>query len=109
MEVGQVSRKTERGKQTTRHAELFAAGDNTFFFDTPGFSSLELAGVGREEIKEFFPEFTDYEPQCRFQGCMHIHEPDCGVKEALENGLISRERYDSYVQLVGEASSRRRY
>ncbi len=109
MEVGKVSRKTERGKQTTRHAELFAAGDHTFFFDTPGFSSLELQGIGREEIKSFFPEFAEYEPQCRFQGCMHIHEPDCGVKSALEDGLISRDRYDSYVQLVGEASLKRRY
>ncbi len=109
MEVGQVSRRTERGKQTTRHAELFAVGDHTFFFDTPGFSSLELRGIGREEVKDFFPEFEEYEPQCRFQGCMHIHEPDCAVKGALEQGLIAKERYDSYLQLVEEVSSVRRY
>ncbi len=109
MEVGQVSRRTERGKQTTRHAELFALGNHTFFFDTPGFSSLELRGIGRDEIKDFFPEFEEYEPDCRFKGCMHIHEPDCGVKNALEEGLISRERYDSYLQLVEEASSARKY
>ncbi len=109
MEVGQVSRRTERGKQTTRHAELFAVGDHTFFFDTPGFSSLELRGIGRDEVKEFFPEFEEYEPDCRFQGCMHIHEPDCAVKNALEDGRISRERYDSYLQLVEEVSSVRRY
>ena len=108
MEVGQVSRKTERGKQTTRHAELFAAGGGTFFFDTPGFSSLELQGIGREDVKAFFPEFSEYEPRCRFQGCMHIHEPDCGVKSALEEGRISRERYDSYVQLVDEISAKKR-
>lgn len=109
MEVGQVSRRTERGKQTTRHAELFALGNHTFFFDTPGFSSLELRGIGRDEIKDFFPEFEEYEPDCRFKGCMHIHEPDCGVKNALKEGLISRERYDSYLQLVEEVSSVRKY
>ena len=109
MEVGALSRRTERGKQTTRHAQLFAVGDGTFFFDTPGFSSLELRGIEKEDVKSFFPEFEEYEPQCRFQGCMHIHEPDCGVKTALEKGLISRERYDSYLQLVGEVSSQRRY
>lgn len=109
MEVGQVSKRTERGKQTTRHAELFAVGGHTFFFDTPGFSSLELRGIEKEELQAFFPEFEEYEPECRFQGCMHIHEPDCGVKRALEEGLISRERYDSYVQLVEEISSMRKY
>ena len=109
MEVGAVSRRTERGKQTTRHAELFAAGDGTFFFDTPGFSSLELAGIEKEDVKSFYPEFREYEKECRFQGCMHIHEPDCGVKRALEEGKISRERYESYLQLVEEISSRKKY
>lgn len=109
MEVGALSRRTERGKQTTRHAELLSAGDHTFFFDTPGFSSLELRGIEREEIKSFFPEFEAHEPMCRFQGCMHLHEPDCGVRQALEEGHISRERYDSYVQLVEELSAKRRY
>lgn len=109
MEVGSVSRRTERGKQTTRHAELFAAGEDTFFFDTPGFSSLELQGLEKEDVKSFYPEFREYEGECRFQGCMHIHEPDCGVKAALEEGRISPERYESYLQLVGEVSSRRRY
>ncbi|MBP3873150.1 MAG: ribosome small subunit-dependent GTPase A [Lachnospiraceae bacterium] len=109
MEVGAVSRRTERGRQTTRHAELISAGNHTFFFDTPGFSSLELNGIAREEVKSFFPEFEPYEPSCRFQGCMHIHEPDCGVKHALEDGLISSERYHSYVQLVEEISAQRRY
>ena len=109
MEVGALSVRTERGKQTTRHAELFAVGGNTFFFDTPGFSSLELRELKREEVKLFYPEFQEYEPQCRFQGCMHIHEPDCGVKKALEEGRINPRRYDSYLQLVEEISAQRRY
>ena len=62
----------------------------------------------REEVKEFFPEFAEHEPKCRFQGCMHMREPDCGVKQAVEEGLISRARYDSYLQLVEELSVTRR-
>ena len=108
MEVGSLSERTERGKQTTRHAELFAIGDDTFFLDTPGFSSLELRGMKKEEVKEFFPEFTEHEPYCRFQGCMHIHEPECGIKDAVEEGQISRARYDSYLQLVQELSDMKR-
>ena len=108
MEVGALSERTERGKQTTRHAELFAIGDNTFFLDTPGFSSLELRGLKREDVKDFFPEFNEHEPYCRFQGCMHIHEPECGIKDAVKEGQISRMRYDSYLQLVQELSDMRR-
>ena len=108
MEVGALSERTERGKQTTRHAELFAIGDNTFFLDTPGFSSLELRGLKKEDVKNFFPEFDEHEPYCRFQGCMHIHEPECGIKDAVEDGQISRARYDSYLQLVQELSDMRR-
>jgi ribosome biogenesis GTPase len=108
MEVGALSERTERGKQTTRHAELFAIGDNTFFLDTPGFSSLELRGLKKEDVKNFFPEFDEHEPYCRFQGCMHIHEPECGIKDAVEEGQISRARYDSYLQLVQELSDMRR-
>ena len=108
MEVGALSERTERGKQTTRHAELFAIGDNTFFLDTPGFSSLELRGLKKEDVKNFFPEFDEHEPYCRFQGCMHIHEPECGIKDAVEEGQISKARYDSYLQLVQELSDMRR-
>ena len=109
MKVGALSSRTERGKQTTRHAELFAVGDDTFFLDTPGFSSLELRNLKKDEVKRFYPEFLEYEPLCRFQGCMHMQEPDCGVKKAVEEGAVSRERYDSYLQLVEEISEQRRY
>ena len=109
METGDISRKLKRGKQTTRHAQVIPVGPDTFLVDTPGFTSLSLPGMDEAELKEYFPEFSPYEGECRFLGCRHIHEPDCGVKSALEDGLISRDRYDSYVQLVGEASLKRRY
>ena len=84
MMVGEISQKIDRGKHTTRHSELFSIGDNTYLMDTPGFSSLYLTDFEKEDLKEYFAEFRKYEPYCRFQGCMHLSEPDCGVKEALE-------------------------
>lgn len=109
METGEISRKIDRGKHTTRHSELFAMAEDTYIMDTPGFSSLYLEGIEKEELKDCFAEFEEYEPFCRFQGCVHIHEPDCGVKQALEEGKISRKRYDSYVELYGELKEKRRY
>ena len=89
METGDISRKIERGKHTTRHSELFALDENTFICDTPGFSSIYLPEMEKEELGIYFPEIAEYEPFCRFQGCAHIHEPGCGVKEALEEKKIS--------------------
>lgn len=109
METGEISRKIDRGRHTTRHSELFTLGGGTYLMDTPGFSSLYLEGMEKEELREYFPEFTEYEPFCRFQGCMHIHEPDCGVKEALEAGKISRRRYESYTELYEDLKEKRRY
>lgn len=109
MEVGEVSRKIDRGKHTTRHTELIWIGKDTYFLDTPGFSSLYLQNLEREELKEYFPEFLDYEAECRFQGCMHISEPDCAVKAALEQGKISRSRYDNYLLLAEELKNKKRY
>lgn len=100
METGDISKKIERGKHTTRHSELFALEDNTFIMDTPGFSSLSLFDVKKEDLWKYYPEFTLHEPKCRFTGCMHDKEPDCGVKAAVESGEIARERYENYATLL---------
>jgi len=109
METGEISRKIDRGKHTTRHSELFHVEGNTYLMDTPGFSSLMLPEMEEEALKEYFPEFVEYEPYCRFQGCRHIHEPDCGVKAALEEGKISSRRYQSYREILEELKDRRKY
>ncbi len=109
MTVGEISQKIDRGKHTTRHSELFSIGDNTYLMDTPGFSSLYLTDFEKEDLKEYFAEFRKYEPYCRFQGCMHLSEPDCGVKEAVLEGRISSVRYDSYKELYEELKQKRRY
>ena len=100
--TGQVSEKIGRGKHTTRHSELFCVGESTYLFDTPGFSSLRVPEMEKEELKNYFTEFIPYEGSCRFMGCTHTHEPDCKVKEALEKGLISPIRYENYVQMYEE-------
>lgn len=108
MEVGDISRKIERGRHTTRHTELIYLRPHTYFLDTPGFSSLYLTGIAYEELWQYFPEFVSYEPYCRFQGCMHISEPDCAVKEALAEGKIAASRYENYVMLAEELKNARK-
>ena len=111
METGQISQKIDRGKHTTRHSELFRVEEDSYIFDTPGFSSLELMGMEKEELRYYFPEFAPYEGSCRFQGCVHGQEPGCAVKEAVEQRKINRERYESYRLLFGELQEKekRRY
>lgn len=109
METGEISRKIERGKHTTRHSELFPVGPDTFIMDTPGFSSLGLFDLEKEELKDFYPEFLKLQETCRFRGCVHMEEPDCAVKEAVEKGIICSERYENYRQLYEELKNRKKY
>ena len=109
METGSISEKIERGKHTTRHSELIWIEENTYIMDTPGFSSLYTNDFEKEELKFYFREFEDYEGQCRFLGCDHIHEPGCKVKEALEEGKIHSVRYKNYLEMYQELKEKRRY
>lgn len=109
METGEISRKLKRGRHTTRHSQVIPVDTDTFLMDTPGFSSLYLADMEEDELKNYFREFREYEGKCRFQGCRHIHEPDCAVKEALENNKISSLRYQNYLGLHQELKEKRRY
>ncbi len=110
METGDISRKIERGRHTTRHSELFAVARDSYICDTPGFGSAYLPpDMEKEELLGCFPEFGEYEKGCRFQGCAHIHEPGCAVKEALLEGGISPVRYENYKLLYEELKHRRRY
>ena len=109
METGTISKKIQRGRHTTRHSELFHLEGATYVMDTPGFTSLYINHMEADQLKDCFAEFDLYEGQCRFNGCVHIHEPDCAVKAALEAGKISRSRYDNYVTFYEELKSQRRY
>ena len=108
-ETGSLSEKIARGKNTTRHSELMRVDEDTFIMDTPGFSSLMLPDIEAEELKAYYPEMAPYEGKCRFDGCNHISEPDCRVKEALEAGSINSGRYENYKILYAELGSRRKW
>ncbi len=109
METGAISRKIERGRHTTRHSEIIPIKEQTYIMDTPGFSTLDIPGLEKEDLWWYYPEFEEYEPNCRFKGCSHIGEPDCGVKEAVEAGKISRLRYENYRQLYQELKEQKKY
>ena len=109
METGDVSRKIERGRHTTRHAELFELQKDTYVMDTPGFSSLYVNEIPAQELWEYFPEMRDAEKECRFTGCSHMEEPDCGVKNRVKSGEIKKQRYESYRQLYTELNGIKRY
>jgi ribosome biogenesis GTPase len=99
METGDVSGKIGRGKHTTRHAELIPLAEGGFLVDTPGFSSFEITGWEPSELQAYYPEFVHQIGACRFNKCSHVHEPDCAVKLAIQEGEISRGRYDRYSEL----------
>ena len=109
METGSISEKIERGKHTTRHSELIWIEDDTYIMDTPGFSSLYTNDFEKEELKFYFTDFVPFEGQCRFQGCDHVHEPGCAVKDALEEGKIHPVRYENYLEMYKELKEKRRY
>jgi ribosome biogenesis GTPase len=110
LETGGISRKLKRGRHTTRHVELIPLAGGGLVADTPGFSSMFLPPMRREELAGYFPEFGVYEPQCRFAGCLHHREPGCAVKEAVVQGQISSLRYQHYLDLLTEViEAERRY
>ncbi len=108
-ETGDLSEKIARGKNTTRHSELLKVDEDTFIMDTPGFSSLIVPDIGKDELRLYYPEITKFEGQCRFDGCNHINEPDCAVKAAVASGEINETRYENYKLIYNELAARRKW
>lgn len=108
--TGSVSKKTGRGKQTTRTSRLFRIDKASYIFDTPGFSSLDLRDFETGmDLKDCFREFREPAKNCRFRDCSHRKEPGCGVLKKLENGQIAKSRYKSYLALFDEIEKNRLY
>lgn len=108
LETGEMSRKTARGRHTTRHSELLLLPElEAVVADTPGFSILECMEIEPEELRMYYPEFIPLQENCRFDRCLHVREPQCCVKQAVEAGIISRERYERYLKLLQELIERR--
>ena len=108
LETGEVS-KIERGRHTTRHAELMELSNGALVIDTPGFGSFEVDSMEGEELKNYFPEFRAFEGMCRFSGCNHIAEPDCAVKNAVKEKIVSKSRHNSYKKLFEELKATKKW
>lgn len=105
METGSISERIERGKHTTRHSQLFLVEENSFICDTPGFTSMDIEKIDKNDLRLYYPEFSKFEGKCRFNGCVHVAEPDCAVK--CEE--VSKIRYNNYIKLYEELKKVRKY
>lgn len=103
LRTGELSGKTGTGRHTTVSSRLLALEGGGYVADTPGFSEIALWGVGPGEVARCFPEFAAHAEACRFRGCTHVHEPGCGVRDALREGAIAESRYRSYCKIRAEA------
>ncbi|SHG86943.1 MULTISPECIES: ribosome small subunit-dependent GTPase A [Virgibacillus] len=106
LKTGEISDSLGRGRHTTRHVELLPMFGG-LVADTPGFSSLEFQDLGASELADYFPEIRERKANCKFRGCMHMKEPKCAVKQAVEDGEITDYRYDHYVRFYEEIKSRK--
>ncbi|NLK97488.1 MAG: ribosome small subunit-dependent GTPase A [Epulopiscium sp.] len=105
LKTGDISQKVKRGKHTTRHVELLPFKEGGFVLDTPGFSSLSLENIAPNMLQNYFREFNTYRAYCKFSECSHIHEPQCMVKQKLDEGIIDKGRYERYKLIYNELES----
>ena len=108
LETGSLSKKTDRGKHTTRRAELWPAFGGAVL-DTPGFSLFDPELIEQENLDRCYPEFGKLPSECQFAGCMHISEPGCAVKNMVKSGGMTASRYDRYRLLAKEFETRRKH
>lgn len=107
LQTGELSKKVERGKHTTRKVELFPLGDGTYIADTPGFSNLFLPeALKKNTLIDYYPEFQEYRDLCPYKSCMHLKERDCAVKDGVENGSLDRGRYERYCIFLEELTEK---
>lgn len=107
--VGELSEKIERGKNTTRHTQLYKLAPNTYLADTAGFSALEekFLPISAEELPYYYPDFIAQLPDCKFSSCSHTVEPDCAVIKCVESGEIDKARYERYLQIFAGLKEKR--
>lgn len=106
MDIGDLSQKLNRGKHTTRHVELIALTEDLYLVDTPGFSLIQIDTITADEVRASMEEYAPYGGQCRFNGCLHDHEPGCAVKAAIEAGELDKKRYKRYKTILDEIKVR---
>ena len=99
---GEISKKSRRGKNTTTSTKLYEIDKNTYIADTPGFSTFDISEIESKDLASYFKEFREYIPDCEFVGCTHIKEENCGIKNAIKEGKIEKERYDRFCKIYQE-------
>lgn len=103
---GVISNKNKKGKNTTTNISLYELEKNTYIADTPGFSTFDIYEIESEDLANYFVEFKKYISKCEYVGCRHIKEEKCGIKEALENNKISKDRYDRFIKIYNDLKDR---
>lgn len=101
-EEGQISKKNKRGKNTTTKTRLYEIEKNTYIADTPGFSTFEITEIESKDLAKYFREFNKYINKCEFLDCTHIKEENCGLKKAIEEGKIHKDRYERFCKIYNE-------
>ncbi len=102
LKTGEISAMHKKGKHTTTFAEMIELKCGGFIIDTPGIKEFGLIHFEKEEVAERFPEMRRYMHSCKFNNCTHVHEPGCAVIEALENGFVSKSRYQNYLNILND-------
>jgi len=97
-----ISEKGRQGKHTTTSSDMYILDENTYIIDTPGIRALNLIGIKKENLQYYFREFYKFKPFCKYRDCLHISEPDCGIKEAVASGKINKLRYESYLRIISQ-------
>ncbi len=105
--TGSVSKSVEKGVHTTTFAEMIMLNSGTFIIDTPGIKELGLSDIPPEELSDYFPEMRALSQDCKFNNCLHLHEPQCAVKEAVAAGRIAGVRYENYLSMLEDQDNRR--
>lgn len=106
IETAEISSSLGRGKHTTRHVELLSIG-NGLIADTPGFSAVDMEEIEQEDLGDCFPEMNERKKDCKFRGCLHLKEPHCAIKKAVDEDAIAQHRYDSYLHFLKEIQERK--
>ncbi|MBD3949684.1 ribosome small subunit-dependent GTPase A [Tuanshanicoccus lijuaniae] len=106
IQTAAISDYLNRGRHTTREVTLYPWNDG-LLADTPGFSAIDFPEVEKEQLSEYFPEIWQQSQHCRFRGCLHINEPNCAVKTAVESGEIAATRYQNYCQILEKIEQRK--
>jgi ribosome biogenesis GTPase / thiamine phosphate phosphatase len=107
--MGEVSTKTGRGKHTTRHVEIYKTNFDAMIFDTPGFTSFNVLEAEPDELQLLYPEMLPFRGLCKYDNCRHLTEPDCKVRDAVEQNIIHPSRYASYVEQFKEVNEKKKY